>query len=375
MFKNPLKKALNELVFQNEEKEKRAAELVLANKELAFQNNEKERRAAELVIANKELAFQNQEKEDRAAELVLANKELLFQNDEKERRAAELVIANNELAFQNKEKENRAAELVLANKELLFLNEEKEKRAAELKLAYKELESFNYISSHDLQEPLRKIQVFTSRLIADEEQNLSEKGTRYVQRIKEAALRMQMLLIDLLAYSNTNTSLHEYEETDFNTISEKVIAQLRNRIEEKQAIVELKNLPVVNGIKFQLKQLIHNLVDNALKSSKPGIPPRISIEGTLIPAGVCNSKLSVEKKYFHIQVIDNGIGFEPKYNEHIFEVFKQVHYNPTLTGSGIGLAIVKKIVQNHGGEITACGKLNEGVTFDIYLPAKELSEQ
>src|SRR5690606_23427981 len=134
-------------------------------------------------------------------ELVLANKELLFQNDEKERRAAELVIANNELAFQNKEKENRAAELVLANKELLFLNEEKEKRAAELKLAYKELESFNYISSHDLQEPLRKIQVFTSRLIADEQQNLTEKGNRYVKRIKDAALRMQMLLIDLLAYS------------------------------------------------------------------------------------------------------------------------------------------------------------------------------
>ena len=131
--------ANKELAFQNDEKEKRAAELVIANKELAFQNDEKEKRAAELVIANKELAFQNQVKEKRAAELVIANKELAFQNDEKEKRAAELVIANKELAFQNLEKEKRAAELVIANKELAFQNQVKEKRAAELVIANKEL--------------------------------------------------------------------------------------------------------------------------------------------------------------------------------------------------------------------------------------------
>ncbi len=124
----------------NEEKEKRAAELVIANKELAFQNEQKEKRAAELVIANKELAFQNEQKEKRAAELVIANKELAFQNEEKEKRAAELVIANKELLFQNEEKEKRAAELVLANKELAFQNEEKEKRAAELVLANEDID-------------------------------------------------------------------------------------------------------------------------------------------------------------------------------------------------------------------------------------------
>ena len=130
--------ANEELIFQNEEKEKRAAELVVANKELLFQNEEKEKRSAELVVANKELLFQNKEKEKRAAELVVANKELLFQNEEKEKRAAELVVANKELLFQNKEKEKRAAELVVANKELLFQNEEKEKRAAELIIANEE---------------------------------------------------------------------------------------------------------------------------------------------------------------------------------------------------------------------------------------------
>jgi PAS domain S-box-containing protein len=135
--------ANKELVFQNKEKEKRAAELIIANKELLFQNKEKEKRAAELIIANKELLFQSEEKEKRAAELFIANQELLFQNEEKEKRAAELIIANKELAFQNKEKEKRAAELIVANKELLFQNGEKEKRAAELIIANTELEFQN----------------------------------------------------------------------------------------------------------------------------------------------------------------------------------------------------------------------------------------
>ncbi len=128
-----------ELAFQNDEKEKRAAELIVANKELAFQNDEKEKRAQELIVANKELAFQNDEKEKRAAELIVANKELAFQNDEKEKRAAELIVANKELAFQNDEKEKRAQELIVANMELAFQNDEKEKRAAELIVANKEL--------------------------------------------------------------------------------------------------------------------------------------------------------------------------------------------------------------------------------------------
>jgi signal transduction histidine kinase len=124
-----------EIAFQQEEKEKRAAELIVANAKLAFQNDEKEKRAAELIIANKELAFQNEEKEKRAAELIIANRELVFQNEEKEKRAVELMVANAKLAFQNEEKEKRAAELIIANKELVFQNEEKEKRAEELIVA------------------------------------------------------------------------------------------------------------------------------------------------------------------------------------------------------------------------------------------------
>ena len=302
-------------------------------------------------------------------QLKIALNELILQNEEKEKRAAELVLANKELAFQNEEKAKREAELLLTNKELSFQIEENAKRTNELILAYKELESFNYISSHDLQEPLRKIQVFTSRLLTDEEQHLSEKVESNLLRIKDAALRMQTLLIDLLAYSNTNTPLHKFEDSDLNEITGKVIHGLKGRIKEKQAIIELDNLPVVNGIKFQLQQLMYNLVDNSLKFSKPGIPPHITISGSLVPGNIINSKFLAEKEYHHIRIIDNGIGFEPKYNEHIFEVFRQLHYNPTLTGTGIGLAIVKKIVNKHSGEIIASGKLNEGVKIDIYIPS------
>ena len=138
---NELKARILELTYQNEEKEKRAAELIIANKELAYQNEEKEKRAAELIIANKELAYQNEEKEKRAAELIIANEELAYQNEEKEKRASELVIANKELAYQNEEKAKRAAELIIANKELAYQNEEKAERASELIIAKSYLEN------------------------------------------------------------------------------------------------------------------------------------------------------------------------------------------------------------------------------------------
>ena len=264
--------ANKELAFQNEEKEKRAAELSIANKELVFQNEEKEKRAAELSIANKELVFQNDEKEKRAAELSIANKELAFQNDEKENRAAELIIANKELAFQNEEKEKRAAELIIANKELAFQNEEKEKRAAELIIANKELLAFTYILSHDLQEPLRKIQTFVTIILEKENQNLSDNGKYKFQRIQSAAGRMQQLIEDLLAFSRINTTELKFEKTDLNIIIEEVKFELKDTIQEKHATIETTELGSCNIIPFQFRQFMHNLISNALKFSHPDIP-------------------------------------------------------------------------------------------------------
>ena len=362
--------ANKELVFQNEEKEKRAAELSIANTELAFQNEEKEKRAAELGIANTELVFQNDEKEKRAAELIIANKELAFQNDEKEKRAAELIIANKELAFQNDEKEKRAAELIIANKELAFQNEEKEKRAAELIIANKELLAFTYISSHDLQEPLRKIQTFVTIILENESKNLSEKGKYNFQRMQLAAGRMQQLIDDLLAFSRINSTDHQFENTNLNSIIEEVKNELRDTIQEKEATIEATELCTANIIAFQFRQLMYNLISNALKFSNPGIPSHITIKSNIVKGSDLDSQdFSPEKNYCHITVKDNGIGFEPHFSERIFGVFQKLHSKEVYEGTGIGLAIVKKIVENHKGLITATAGLNKGAQFDIYIPA------
>ncbi|MEP7093026.1 MAG: histidine kinase dimerization/phospho-acceptor domain-containing protein, partial [Flavobacterium sp.] len=251
--------ANTELAYQNREKEKRAAELVIANTELAYQNKEKEKRAAELVVANTELAFQNQEKEKRAAELIIANSELAFQNKEKEKRATELLIANIELTYQNNEKEQRSAELAIANFELDFQNKEKEKRASELLIANKALESFTYISTHHLQEPLRKIQLFSNRILMEEHQNLSEKGQHYFKRSEYAAAHLQTLINDLLTYSRTNSYERKFVDTNLDIIAQEVIEDLKNEIEEKQAIIQISNLGNANIIPVQFKQLLKNL--------------------------------------------------------------------------------------------------------------------
>jgi signal transduction histidine kinase len=361
-----------ELAFQVEEKEKRAVELGIANIELVFQNGEKEKRAAELSIANIELVFQNEEKEKRAAELGIANLELIFQNDEKEKRAAELFIANQELTFQNGEKEKRAAELIIANKELAFQNEEKGKRAEELVLVNTELLAFNYISSHDLQEPLRKIQTLAGRILDKETQNLSDTGKDYFLRIQSAAGRMRQLIEDLLVYSRTNIAERRFEKIDLNIIIEEVKAELKENIEEKHAIIEATEMCEISLIPFQFRQLMHNLIRNSLKFSSPKRPPHILIKSRIIKGNkLNNANLVGAKSYCHISVSDNGIGFEPEYKDRIFEVFQKLHSKEKYEGTGIGLAIVKKIVENHNGIVTATSRLNKGATFDIYIPISE----
>ncbi len=357
-----------ELAYQDEEKGKRAEELIIANKELIFQNKEKENRAAELGIANKELALQNELKEKRADELIIANKELAFQNEEKEKRAAELIIANKELAFQNEEKGKRAAELIIANKELAFQNEEKEKRAEELSNANKELLAFTYISSHDLQEPLRKIQTFVSIILENEK--LTENGKYNFQRMQLSAGRMQLLIDDLLAFSRIATTELKFEETEISKILEDVKAELKDTIQDKKAIIESRELCTAKIIPFQFRQLMYNLISNALKFSQPNLPSHIIISSRILKGGKLNNeKLSPEKNYYHIMVKDNGIGFEPHFSERIFGVFQKLHGKEVYAGTGIGLAIVKKIVENHNGFITATSELKKGATFDIYIPA------
>ena len=240
----------------------------------------------------------------------------------------------------------------------------------ELQKMNKELQSFAYISSHDLQEPLRKIQTFASRIKEKEENNLSDSGKDMFNRMQDAAERMQTLIQDLLAYSRTNTTERKFVTTDLNEIIAEVKEDLMEELKEKHATIEANQLCDADIIPFQFRQLMHNLIGNSLKFSNPENPPHIQIKSEIANGlKFKNEKLSPQKMYCHISVSDNGIGFEQQYSEKIFEVFQRLHGKNEYNGTGIGLSIVKKIIENHHGIITAKGELNKGATFDIYIPA------
>ncbi len=250
------------------------------------------------------------------------------------------------------------------------IEEQLKNQNEQLESINKELQSFAYISSHDLQEPLRKIQTFATRILEKEENNLSEDGKFNFKRMQDAARRMQILITDLLAYSRTNTSERKFESTDLNTIIDEVKEELRESIEDKQAIIDVNVLCKVSIIPFQFRQLMLNLIGNSLKFSDPNDSPEIKIR-CKIDEGMKfnNPRLVPQKKYCHISFTDNGIGFDQQYSEKIFEVFQRLHGKSEYNGTGIGLSIVKKIVENHNGIITATGELNKGASFDIYIPA------
>ena len=263
--------------------------------------------------------------------------------------------------------ENQKIFTDLLEKEVKIRTQQVEENYESLKKLNKELESFAYISSHDLQEPLRKIQTFVSIISEKEIETLSEKGKEYFNRIQNSAERMQNLINDLLVYSRTSIDERKFEITEIKDIILKVKDDLKEELEAKDAVIQIVGNCEANIIPFQFRQLLYNICSNALKFSKDGEKPVILIKSSIIEKELSFGK---KVKQCHIQIKDNGIGFEPQYAEKIFELFRSLHSREEYNGTGIGLAIVKKIVENHGGTITAKGKLNEGATFDIYLPAE-----
>lgn len=232
-----------------------------------------------------------------------------------------------------------------------------------------ELQSFAYVSSHDLQEPLRKIQTFASRILSKEAQNLSENAKDYFKRMQDAAGRMQTLIQDLLAYSRTSTTDRVFEKTDLGKIAEEVKMDIKETNPEKNVTIDVSNMCEVSVIPFQIRQLLYNLVGNAIKFAKPGVAPHVVISSkTVKGTDVKTEKLNPKLTYCHITVTDNGIGFDPQYRNRIFEVFQRLHGKDEYSGTGIGLAIVKKIVDNHNGAISATSEIGKGARFDIYLP-------
>ncbi|TRW24378.1 GAF domain-containing protein [Flavobacterium zepuense] len=235
----------------------------------------------------------------------------------------------------------------------------------------KELQAFAYISSHDLQEPLRKIQTFAAVISDKEAKNLSETGKDYFRRMQNAASRMQTLINDLLAYSRTSITERVYEDTHLNDVLTNVKADLSEELIQKNAAIDADEMCRVEVIPFQFRQLLYNIISNSLKFSDPDRHPVITIRCKIELGSILNyEKLNPAQKYCHIRITDNGIGFDTKYSDRIFELFQRLQDRSQFKGTGIGLAIVKKIVENHHGYITAHGVPNHGAQFDIYLPSK-----
>ncbi len=236
-----------------------------------------------------------------------------------------------------------------------------------LELSNQELQDFASVAAHDLQEPLRKIQAFSDRLKKKAKDVLTGDSIDYLNRIENSANRMQILINDLLTYSRVTTKAQPFVLISLNQIMEQVVSALEVRIEQSQGQVQWLDLPNLQADSTQMYQLFQNLIANSLKFSRGGVPPKIEIRGRILES----AELRAGGAACEITVSDNGIGFDEKYLDRIFTIFQRLHGRHEFEGTGIGLAICRKIVDRHGGVITASSVLGKGSTFKIILPQRQ----
>ncbi|MEE3715225.1 PAS domain S-box protein [Tumidithrix elongata RA019] len=232
--------------------------------------------------------------------------------------------------------------------------------AERLEVSNRELQDFAYVSSHDLQEPLRKIQAFGDRLKSSCKDSLDVKGLDYLERMLNAAGRAQILINDLLAFSRVTTKSKPFESVDLAEVLEGVLSDLEVRIEQTGATVEIDRLPVIDADPMQMRQILQNLIGNALKFQQEGVKPLIQVRSQIFQR--------YGQDWCEIRAIDNGIGFEQKYVDRIFQIFQRLHGRKTFEGTGIGLAICRKIAERHNGTLTAESEPDRGATFIFTLP-------
>lgn len=278
-----------------------------------------------------------------------------------------LIAANHHLEREIEERKKSEEQVNLLNQQLMD-------HIMQLKSTNEELDNFAYVASHDLQEPLRKIRTYSDMLVKKCGSTINEAGSTYLDKIEKSSKRMQQLIDDILAFSKLSNSTEDFQETDLNTILEQVLSDLELAIDDKKAIIKTDPLPVLNVVPVMFRQLFQNLLSNALKFSKQNVAPVIEIsaekiKGITIP-GIKHHLYNDD--FYAITISDNGIGFEDKYASMIFVIFKRLENHKQ--GTGIGLAICKKIADKHEGHIYASSKIDMGSKFTIALPLKQTTE-
>jgi signal transduction histidine kinase len=265
----------------------------------------------------------------------------------------------------------RTEELQAVNEELTATNEELFESNRHLIHSNEELAQYAYVASHDLQEPLRKIRMFTD--ILRKKQNLQADNKEIVQKINKSAERMSLLIEGLLEFSRLLRSDILFAPVDLNLVVSQVKSDFELIIQEKDAVINIGRLMIIDAISLQMNQLFYNLIGNALKFTRPGVPPEISINGEITDSHTASEFVPTAlqfPEYYHVMIKDNGIGIEPQYADQIFDVFKRLHPRDLYPGSGIGLALCRRIVSNHNGYIYMESVVGEGTTCHVLVPLK-----
>jgi signal transduction histidine kinase len=291
------------------------------------------------------------------------------------RKSQRLIAQEQKLVAINRNLELEISERIASELKVTELNRQLLENIARLETANKDLDLFAFMASHDLQAPLRKIRMFSDRLLANGEAAMGGEARLYLSRIQEVSRRMQDLINDILRFSKISAEKQSFEEVDMNGVIREALSEMEGTIREKNAEVTVDPLPVLPASIVLMGPLFSNLISNSLKYTKKKEIPRIRIryeEGPAVPG--TNGK-EPETRYGRIYIEDNGIGFDQKYAEQIFDMFRRLHSNAEYEGTGIGLALCKKIVQMHRGYISALGRPGEGAVFIVSLPLQAIKNE
>lgn len=268
----------------------------------------------------------------------------------------------------NRNLEREIMERKSSEEKVKQLNHKLLENIAHLESANKDLERFAFMASHDLQEPLRKIRMFSDRLFM-KYKDVFHEDVKLVNRIQQAAVRMQALIVDILAFSKISNDKSAFVNSDLNVIVKEILTEMDEEVKEMHATISIERLPNLCVSPSLIRPLFQNLINNALKYKKKDVVPAIQIRAE-ISTGINDRERNLINKYCRIIVQDNGIGFDQKYAEEIFGMFRRLHHNGDYAGTGVGLALCKKIVELHNGFISARSKIDEGSTFIISLPLR-----